>query len=238
MALPKLNTPTYELELPSTGEKIKYRPFLVKEQKILMMAQEGSDENEIAEAMGSLVSDCTFGKIDAKVSPMFDIEYIFLKVRGKSVGDKIELNVTCPDDEETSAPVTIDIEEIQVHMLEDHTNEVNISDDIKVVLRYPVLSDMKNVKYQEAMANLFQIALEYEPNKGYNPDDIDESVLPYFKEFARELKLGSEASERLMDEVRTRVIRQMAERTNQFIAAPQSIELPWWAALGISKNED
>ena len=146
MALPKLNTPTYELELPSTGEKIKYRPFLVTEQKILMMAQEGSDENEIAEAMGNLVSDCTFGKIDAKVSPMFDIEYIFLKVRGKSVGDKIELNVTCPDDEETSAPVTIDIEEIQVHMLEDHTNEVNISDDIKVVLRYPVLSDMKNVK--------------------------------------------------------------------------------------------
>ena len=146
MALPKLNTPTYELELPSTGEKIKYRPFLVKEQKILMMAQEGSDENEIAEAMGSLVSDCTFGKIDAKVSPMFDIEYIFLKVRGKSVGDKIELNVTCPDDEKTSAPVTIDIDDIQVHMLEDHTNEVNISDDIKVVLRYPVLSDMKNVK--------------------------------------------------------------------------------------------
>ena len=146
MALPKLNTPTYELELPSTGEKIKYRPFLVKEQKILMMAQEGSDENEIAEAMGNLVSDCTFGKIDAKVSPMFDIEYIFLKVRGKSVGDKIELNVTCPDDEETSAPVTIDIEEIQVHMLEDHTNEVNISSDIKVVLRYPILSDMKNVK--------------------------------------------------------------------------------------------
>ena len=146
MALPKLNTPTYELELPSTGEKIKYRPFLVKEQKILMMAQEGSDENEIAEAMGNLVNDCTFGKIDAKVSPMFDIEYIFLKVRGKSVGDKIELNVTCPDDEKTSAPVTIDIDDIQVHMLEDHTNEVNISSDIKVVLRYPILSDMKNVK--------------------------------------------------------------------------------------------
>ena len=146
MALPKLNTPTYELELPSTGEKIKYRPFLVKEQKILMMAQEGQDENEIAEAMGNLVSDCTFGKIDAKTAPMFDIEYIFLKVRGKSVGDKIEINVTCPDDEETAVPVTIDIEDIQVHMLEDHTNEVNISDDIKVVLRYPVLSDMKNVK--------------------------------------------------------------------------------------------
>ena len=146
MALPKLNTPTYELELPSTGEKIKYRPFLVKEQKILMMAQEGQDENEIAEAMGNLVSDCTFGKIDAKTAPMFDIEYIFLKVRGKSVGDKIEINVTCPDDEETAVPVTIDIEDIQVHMLEEHTNEVSISDTIKVILRYPVLSDMKNVK--------------------------------------------------------------------------------------------
>jgi len=146
MALPKLNTPTYELVLPSTGEKVKYRPFLVKEQKILMMAQEGQDENEIAEAMGNLVSDCTFGKIDAKTAPMFDIEYIFLKVRGKSVGDKIELNVTCPDDEETAVPVTIDIEDIQVHMLEEHTNEVSISDTIKVILRYPVLSDMKNVK--------------------------------------------------------------------------------------------
>ena len=146
MALPKLNTPTYELELPSSGEKIKYRPFLVKEQKILMMAQEGQNENEIAEAMGGLVNDCTFGVIDSKTSPMFDIEYIFLKVRGKSVGDKIELNVTCPDDGETSAPVTIDIDEIQVHMLEEHTNEIKISGDIKVVLRYPVLSDMKNVK--------------------------------------------------------------------------------------------
>jgi len=146
MALPKLNTPTYELELPSTGNKIKYRPFLVKEQKILMMAQEGSDENEIAEAMGSLVNDCTFGVVDSKTAPMFDIEYIFLKVRGKSVGDKIELNVTCPDDGETSALVTIDIEDIKVHMLEEHTNEINISDDVKIFLRYPVLSDMKNVK--------------------------------------------------------------------------------------------
>jgi len=119
---------------------------LVKEQKLLMLAEETGGMREMETAFADIVKACTFEEVDPYLLPMFDIEYIFLKVRGKSVGDKIELNVTCPDDEETSAPVTIDIEEIQVHMLEDHTNEVNISDDIKVVLRYPVLSDMKNVK--------------------------------------------------------------------------------------------
>ena len=93
MALPKINTPTYELELPSTGEKIKYRPFLVKEQKLLLMAQETGEEQDIANAMGDLVTSCTFNKIDAKLSPMFDIEYLFLRIRGKSVGEIIDLNL-------------------------------------------------------------------------------------------------------------------------------------------------
>jgi len=104
MALPKLNTPTYELELPSTGEKIKYRPFLVKEQKILMMAQESGEDEQIANVMSTLVSDCTFGSVNSDNVPMFDVEYIFLKVRGKSVGEIIELNVLCPDDDETRVP--------------------------------------------------------------------------------------------------------------------------------------
>ena len=95
MALPKLNTPTYELERPSTGKKIKYRPFLVREQKVLMMAQDSKDDAEISEAVGSLVQSCTFGEIDYKTSPMFDIEYLFLKIRGKSVGDKVDLNLIC-----------------------------------------------------------------------------------------------------------------------------------------------
>ena len=94
MALPKLTTPTYELELPSTGQKIKYRPFLVKEQKLLMMAQESEDENEIAETIQRLISSCTFGKVDAIVSPIFDVEYVFLQLRIRSVGAKIEMNVT------------------------------------------------------------------------------------------------------------------------------------------------
>ena len=93
MALPKLNSPTYQLELPSASEKIKFRPFLVKEQKILMMAQESKEESEVLNAMTALVSDCTFGKIDATNSPMFDVEYIFLRIRAKSVGEKITLNL-------------------------------------------------------------------------------------------------------------------------------------------------
>ena len=98
MALPKLDTPKYQLTLPSTGEKIEYRPFLVKEQKIILMAQESQDENQILNAVGDLVNSCTFGIIDAKKSPTFDIEYIFLKIRSRSVGETTSINVVCPDD--------------------------------------------------------------------------------------------------------------------------------------------
>ena len=145
MALPKLNIPTYELELPSTGDKIKYRPFLVKEQKILMMAQDSQDETEISEAVGSLVQSCSFGKVDPKTSPMFDIEFLFLKIRGKSVGDKIELNLICPDDGKTQVKKTIDLEDVGIHMLEDHTNEIIVSNECKIIFRYPILADMKGV---------------------------------------------------------------------------------------------
>ena len=146
MALPKLNTPTYELELPSTDEKIKYRPFLVKEQKILLMAQESGEDKDIADAMGKLVSACTFGKIDPKTSPMFDLEYVFLKIRGKSVGEKVQLNLICPDDGETSVSVELDLNDIGVQILEEHNNEIAINDDVKIIFRYPLLTDMVGMK--------------------------------------------------------------------------------------------
>ena len=145
MALPKLNTPTYELELPSSGEKIKYRPFLVKEQKILMMAQESGEETEIMSAMSELVSSCTFDTVSAEQSPMFDIEYIFLKIRGKSVGEKIKLEVLCPDDEKTKVPVEIDLAKVDVAMTEDHTNEVKLTKDVTIHFRYPYMKDMMGV---------------------------------------------------------------------------------------------
>ena len=145
MALPRVNTPDYTLELPSTGEKIKYRPFLVKEQKILMMAQDTKDENQLADAMGKLVSSCTYGTLDASTSPLFDIEYVFLKIRSKSVGSKVDLMVVCPDDEKTQAKVSLDLDDINVTMTDDHINEVQINDKVKVVFRYPILSDLKGL---------------------------------------------------------------------------------------------
>ena len=146
MALPRVNNPTYTLELPSTGKEIKYRPYLVKEQKVLMMAQDTKNESELANAMGQLVSACTFGEIDADSSPMFDIEYIFLKIRTKSVGSNVKLNVTCPDDGETQVQVELDLDDVVVNMLDDHTNEAQITDDIKIIFRYPVLRDIANLK--------------------------------------------------------------------------------------------
>ena len=143
--LPKLDTPNYRLTLPSTGEKIQYRPFLVKEQKLLMMAQESEEDQQILDAVTSLVKTCTFDKVDANDSPMFDIEYIFLQIRGKSVGEKVQLQLICPDDKETTVDTEIDINDISVQMIDEHTNEVQITDTVKLFLKYPVLKDMKGL---------------------------------------------------------------------------------------------
>ena len=146
MALPRINNPTYELDLPSTGEKIKFRPFLVKEQKVLMMAQDGKKDSEIAETMGQLVSSCTYGKVKPDTSPMFDMEYVFLKIRSKSVGSKVDLMITCPDDEITQVKTIVDLDDIEVQMLDNHTNEVQLTDDVKIEFRYPILNDMTDLK--------------------------------------------------------------------------------------------
>jgi len=145
MALPKLETPTYELEQPSTGETIKYRPFLVKEQKTLMMAQESGEEKQIRSALASLISGCTFDEIDPYKVPMFDIEFFFLRIRGKSVGEKVELSLLCPDDQETRVNKSINLEEIGVNMKVGHTNEVEITDNIKMIMKYPTLNDMLDI---------------------------------------------------------------------------------------------
>jgi len=139
MALPKLNAPTHTLVLPSTGEEIKYRPFLVKEQKILLMAQQGGDEKEIADAMVTIINNCT--GLDANNLPMFDVEYIFIKIRGKSVGDIIELNLICPDDEVTQVPIKLDLNDVDIQISEDHKNEIQLTDEIKLIMKYPVMKE-------------------------------------------------------------------------------------------------
>ena len=114
MALPRIDTPTYQTTLPSTGQTIQFRPFLVKEQKIIMMAQETQDEEHMLRAMSDLVSSCTFDKIDVNNLPIYDVEYIFLRIRGKSVGETVEVNVTCPDDGVTAVEMAVNIDSIKV----------------------------------------------------------------------------------------------------------------------------
>ena len=111
MALPVLNNPNYEMELPSTGEKIEFRPFLVKEQKILMMAIESEDTSSQAKSVIDIIKNCTFGKLNDVIDslPTYDIEYMFLQIRQKSVGETVDITVTCPDDGETKVPVTINL---------------------------------------------------------------------------------------------------------------------------------
>ena len=133
MALPKLETPTYTLTLPSTGEEVKYRPFLVKEQKQLMIAEESKNDDEMVDTMSNLIRDCTFNGVNPDTCPVFDAEYIFLRVRGKSVGDKVNLNLKCPDDKKTMAPVTLDLSEVEINMTDDHTNVIEINDTVKIV---------------------------------------------------------------------------------------------------------
>jgi len=145
MALPKLQTPEYRLTLPSTQEEIKFRPFLVKEQKILMIAQESGEESQIADAMGSLVSGCTFGSVDANIHPLYDIEYVFLQLRAKSAGEKVKLNLLCPDDQETYVEVEIDIEDVVVQMSVEHSPVVDLTDDIKINFRHPLLKDIEGM---------------------------------------------------------------------------------------------
>ena len=155
MALPKLNTPEYELELPSTGGKIKYRPFLVKEQKLLMLAQESDNQDEIANTITNIVESCTEGQLKAKELPIFDIEYVFLQLRSKSVGESVTLKLKCPDDERTFVDKTIKLDEIAVHMTADHTNEVQITDKIKIVMKYPVMEDMKGIDISAGISGTF-----------------------------------------------------------------------------------
>ena len=140
MPLPKISTPTYELELPSTGKSIKYRPFLVKEEKVLILALESQDVKQITLAIKSVLKDCIQTRgIKIEELPSFDIEYIFLNVRGKSVGEAIDLVVTCSDDGETQVPVKIFVDEVRVQKDPEHTTEIRIDDNIVVKMKYPSL---------------------------------------------------------------------------------------------------
>ena len=141
MPLPTIETPTYELKLPSSNKKIKYRPFLVKEEKILILALESKDQDEVTNAVTDVLKKCILTKtVDIDSLPTFDIEYLFLNIRAKSIGEDIKMTVICPDDGETKVPVTVWVDEIKVIKPEDHTTDIVIDDKMTMRMKYPSLN--------------------------------------------------------------------------------------------------
>ena len=163
MSLPTLTSPTYELVIPSSKKKVKYRPFMVKEEKILLMALESEDEKQIASALEDIIAACVTTKgFKVKELATFDIEYIFLNIRAKSVGEIIELILTCPDDGETTVDVSIDLDDIKVQKSKDHNNILELSDTVSVVMKYPsvdlfIKNNMKDGPSSE-VDDVFEIA--------------------------------------------------------------------------------
>ena len=153
MALPKLNVPTYELVVPSTDEKVKYRPFLVKEEKILLIAMESGKSEDMLQSVKDIVDECTFNKLKLGSMPMFDVEYIFLQIRAKSVGEVSKLKVLCQDDMKTYANVSVDLNDIEVQVDDDHTNKIVLSDEMGVIMKYPTIDSFTENKIDDINAS-------------------------------------------------------------------------------------
>ena len=193
MPLPKITTPTYELEIPSTGKKIKYRPFLVREEKILIMALESEDMKSITDSIVQILSECIQTKrISISELATFDIEYIFLNVRAKSIGEKIEVNVTCPDDRETQVSTEIDLDTIKVHKEKNHSNIIKIDDELSMKMKYPSLEQFveNNFEFQESNIDVDKslnmivscIDMVYTPEECWSASDCTKKELVEFVE--------------------------------------------------------
>ena len=176
MPLPKIATPTYELELPSTGKTISYRPFLVKEEKLLVLALESEDTKQITNAIKAVIKACVLTKgIKVETLPTFDIEFLFLHIRGKSVGEELEVNIICPDDEKTQVPVTIDLEDIQVQKTEDHTNQIKLDSNLMMEMKYPSLNEFIKNNFEFDEKNQMQQSFELIAqciDKIYNEEEV------------------------------------------------------------------
>ena len=176
MPLPKTATPTYELVLPSTKQTIKYRPFLVKEEKLLVLALESEDNKQITNAVKAVIKSCVTSRgVKVEQLPTFDIEYLFLNIRGKSVGEEVEVNITAPDDGETQIPITISLDEIEVIESEDHNKQIKLDDELMMEMRYPSLDQF--IKNNFSMSDDMNIEKSFELiasciDKIYNEEEV------------------------------------------------------------------
>ena len=184
MALPSLKASRHELILPSTGEKVQYRPFLVKEEKLLLIAQNSENQSEIALALETIVDDCTFNKLNVKELPTFDIEYIFIQLRSKSVGSQTTIQVTCPDDNETKVAVDIDLNDIQCVMSDEHNPTIELTNDIGMIMSYPKLNEMStlDLNNQEVVFDLLASCVKqiYDSDNVYEKTDMNKKELSEF----------------------------------------------------------
>jgi|TARA_R100000329_G_scaffold123453_1_gene101981 hypothetical protein len=178
MPLPKIATPTYELELPSTGKTISYRPFLVKEEKLLVIALESEDTKQITNAIKAVIRACILTKgVKVETLPTFDIEYLFLNIRGKSVGEDIDVNLICPDDNETEVSVSISLDDINVQKPDGHTNKIKLDNNLMMELKYPSLNEFikNNFDPNEVGTNAMEQSFDLIGsciNKIFNEDEV------------------------------------------------------------------
>ena len=190
MALPRLDVPIYELVIPSTDEKIKFRPFLVKEEKILLIAMESGKSEDMIQSVKDIVDECTFNKLKLGDIPMFDVEYIFLNIRAKSVGEVSKLKVLCQDDGKTYANVEVDLNEVQVQVEEGHTNKVELTDEMGVIMKYPTIdsfnangiTDITTDNMLEVIASCIAQIYDKKGEELYDPKDSTQKELLEFIE--------------------------------------------------------
>ena len=187
MALPKLASAKYELTLPSTGETVEFRPFLVKEEKAFMLAQQENNQSSMIRAIEEIISACTFDKLKPKDLPIFDIEYVFLKLRAKSVGEISRLSIKCPDDNETLVEVDIDLSKIECHKEVGHNNNIKITDDVGLILNYPNVDTMKSLDNNDETGATFDVITScisqiYDADNVYAKNDMDKEELNDFIE--------------------------------------------------------
>ena len=176
MPLPKISTPTYELVLPSNGKKVQYRPFLVREEKLLVLALESEDAKEITTAMKTVIKNCIQTRgVKVESLPTFDIEYLFLNIRGKSVGEEIEVNVICPDDEVTTVSVVLNVDDIKVQKTTEHENKIELDDSLIMEMKYPSLDQFIKSNFDFSEENSMEQSFELISScidKIYNQEEV------------------------------------------------------------------
>lgn len=184
MALPSLAVSKYELTIPSTEEVIEFRPFLVKEEKMLLLAQQTGDEKDIIKAVENIINECTFKKVDAKKLPIFDLEYIFVQLRAKSIGETSQVTYTCQDDGETKVELEINLDDVVCEKSEDYTNKIELTDKIGVIMTHPRISTISGMNMDDANSG-FEIIKScisqiYDDEQVYDRNDISKKELDEF----------------------------------------------------------